>query len=130
MLPSLTQKGAVLRGTTASNEKKTNQTREEMEICERVKHAKRFSGMSCEAIFGKRSKVIKNCPEECAANQGMKYTALCMTRLSSSVPMVEVKEIRKCFGSGNGFQDQSNADFRLVEFGTAASGGGGPKIEG
>jgi len=130
MLPSLTQKGAVLRGTTASNEKKTNQTREEMEICEKVKHAKRFSGMSCEAIFGKRSKVIKACPNECDDNQGMKHTALCMTRLSASVPKVDVKPVRKCFGSGNGAADQSNADFMLVDFGTDASGGAGPKIEG
>jgi len=143
-LPSLAQSNTSLRGksvvtanqTTAKSfmsDAKSLISKEKtakMDICEKVKHAKRFSGMSCEAMFGLRSEVIKSCPDECANNQGMKYTALCMTRLSSSAPMAKVKNVRKCFGQGNGPADQSNADFRLVEFGQDASGGAGPKIEG
>lgn len=117
------------------NQLYSEQKAPEMDLCDRVKHAKRFSGMSCEAIFGMRSKVIKACPDECATNQGMKYTALCMSRLSAGVPpSVEVIEgargVRKCFGSGNGPVDQSESEFRLVEWGKDASGGAGPKIEG
>merc|ERR1719271_1525271 len=128
-LPSLAQTNIALRGVKSKSVISSNKTAK-MGLCEKVKHAKRFSGMSCEAIFGKESEVIKGCPDECASNQGMKYTSLCMARLSSSVPMADVKNVRRCFGGGNGPQDQSNADYRLVEFGTDASGGGGPKIEG
>jgi len=128
-LPSLTQTNTAFRGVQSKSVISSNTTAK-TQLCESVKQAKRFSGMSCQAMFGADSNVIKGCPDECAANQGMKYTALCMTKLSASKPMSEVKEVRKCFGSGNGPQDQSNADFRLVEFGTDASGGGGPKIEG
>merc|ERR1719265_1967649 len=53
-----------------------------------------------------------------------------MTRLSASKPTAEVTEARRCFGKDNVPADQSNADFRLVEFGQDASGGAGPKIEG
>lgn len=144
-LPSLTQTDVALRGkfTATTNtratqgksllsQEKTNSSK--VELCDKVKQAKRFSGMSCQAIFGLRSKIIEACPDECDDNQGMKQTAVCMTRLSASAPKVEVTEgargRRKCFGSGNGPHDQSKADFRLVEFGQDASGGAGPKIEG
>jgi len=108
-LPNFMQTDTALQKKSVFRSGKNNMTDAKvssipMSICEKVKHAKRFSGMSCQAIFGKRSKVLKACPDECEDNQGMKYTALCMTRLSASVPRAEVKEIRKCFGSGNGLQ--------------------------
>merc|ERR1719174_3571830 len=95
-LPSLAQTNIALRGVKSKSVISSNKTAK-MGLCEKVGHAKKFSGMSCEAIFGKESEVIKGCPDECASNQGMKYTSLCMARLSSSVPMADVKNVRRCF---------------------------------
>lgn len=100
------------------------------ELCKKVKRAKAFSGLSCQSMFGKESKVVSDCPDECEDTSGAKITALCMARLSLAPPRLEAKQIRQCFGKGNGAADQAGADYRLVEFGTDASGGAGPKIEG
>merc|ERR1719335_1963222 len=60
-LPSLAQTNSALRGDKSASvisSNRVNQTAK-MDLCDRVKHAKRFSGMSCQAIFGAESKVIK-----------------------------------------------------------------------
>jgi len=116
-----------LRGSSATN---SNSSKSAHPICAEVARVQRFSGMSCESIWGKESKWVKMCPEQCEKTKGMKNTALCMARDSLAPPLVEPKQIRRCFGSGNAEVDQANADFRIVEFGTDASGGAGPKIEG
>merc|ERR1719198_502400 len=99
------------------------------EICKSVARAKAFSGLSCQSMFGKESMMIEHCAEVCEETEGAKYTALCMSRMSLGRPRIAADEVRRCFGTDNPQVDQSNADWRLQEFGTDASGAG-PKIEG
>jgi len=100
-----------------------------LDICTKVKIARKFSILSCESIFGKRSKVIEECPEECKKPDGAQDTAVCMARMSLGNPRIKHVEKRRCFGKGEA-ADQSGSDWRLQDFGTDASGGAGPLIEG
>jgi hypothetical protein len=100
-----------------------------LNICEKVRMARKFSMLSCESIFGKASKVIEECPDDCQDTEGAANTAVCMARHSLGNPRLEHHPIRRCFGE-NKKTSQANADWRLQEFGVDASGGAGPKIEG
>lgn len=112
-------------------------------VCPEVAKLQKYSGLSCQSLWGKDSEWIEKCPKECEnTDEGSKHTALCMYRNSLNAPMnprtefggnpgaIKPKEFRRCFGTGNEPADQANADFRIVEFGQDASGGAGPKIEG
>lgn len=101
-----------------------------LDLCTKVRTAKAYSGLSCQSIWGKESSMIKECPDECAETSGPAYSALCMARLSLAKPRVKVKEYARCFGNDNTEVEQKDSDFRLQEFGTDASGGAGPLIEG
>lgn len=116
-----------LRGTT----KAISNSTKDHPVCSEVAKLRKYSGLSCQSVWGKESKWLDLCPEECSNTMGAKHTALCMYRNSLNPPLnYERKDFRMPFGSGNEPLDQANADFRIVEFGTDASGGAGPKIEG
>jgi len=100
-----------------------------LDVCHKVRIARKYSMLSCEAIFGKSSKVVEACPDVCADKNGALNTAVCMGRLSLGNPRINVRQVRRCFGE-NDKTSQANADWRLQEFGIDASGGAGPKIEG
>merc|ERR1719453_2616047 len=85
--------------------------------------------LSCEAIYGKESKVKERCADVCEKTMGALNTAVCMARHSLGNPRIKHEQVRRCFGEGTK-TDQANADWRLQEFGVDASGGAGPKIEG
>jgi len=102
----------------------------DLDVCSKVKTARQYSWLSCEAIFGKESKVVKACPKECEDTTGAMNTAVCMGRLSLGNPRINHVQVRRCFGDNQGETNQGNADFRVQEFGIDASGGAGPKIEG
>eukprot|EP00746_Dinoflagellata_sp_MGD_P002581 gnl/MRDRNA2_/MRDRNA2_105055_c0_seq1.p1 gnl/MRDRNA2_/MRDRNA2_105055_c0~~gnl/MRDRNA2_/MRDRNA2_105055_c0_seq1.p1 ORF type:complete len:715 (+),score=144.01 gnl/MRDRNA2_/MRDRNA2_105055_c0_seq1:168-2312(+) len=117
-----------LRGSAKGS---SNSTLSNALVCGEVAKLQKYSGLSCQSLWGKESEWIQRCPQECeAAPDGHKHTAVCMYRDSLNPPMVTPKGFRKCFGAGNEPADQTNADFRIVEFGMDASGGAGPKIEG
>merc|ERR1719316_2588729 len=100
-------------------------------FCAAVKKTKEFSGLSCQSMFGKASVAMEHCKEECKDTTGHEITAVCMHRNSMSVPLVKEKIRHECFHSeDNPTAEQKKANFMLVEFGTDASGGAGPKIEG
>jgi hypothetical protein len=100
-------------------------------FCASVKRMKEFSGLSCQSMFGKASVAIEHCKEECEDTTGHKITAVCAHRNSMAKPSVTPDKIHKCFADGhNPTAEQKNANFMLEEFGTDASGGAGPKIEG
>jgi len=113
------------RGTVAAPGEDTSN----MNICEKVKMARKYSLLSCEAMFGKESIVIDKCPEVCKDKNGAQNTAVCMGRLSLGNPRINQVQVRRCFGE-NQKVSQADADWRLQEFGIDASGGAGPKIEG
>jgi len=100
-----------------------------LDICTKVRIARKYSMLSCESIFGKASKVLEDCPKECENSDGAENTAVCMARMSLGNPRIKDTIVRRCFGEGK-ITSQANADWRLQEFGLDASGGAGPKIEG
>merc|ERR1719399_1347341 len=63
-------------------------------ICEHIKQARRFGGLSCEAMFGKESKFVQTRPDECADTEGPRVAALCMPRISHAKPELDLKKIR------------------------------------
>jgi len=100
-----------------------------LDICKKVKIARKYSMLSCESMFGKESMVVDKCPDECEDTNGALNTAVCMARMSLGNPRIKTIQVRRCFGEGKEV-DQGNADWRLQEFGVDASGGAGPLIEG
>jgi len=117
-----------LRGKDASAKHDSDVTLPE--VCRKVGEARRWSGLSCQAIFGKETSYIEKCPEQCEDPEGAKVTAICMARLSNGHVNLDIKKVRRCFGKNNGAVDQSGADFMLAHFGADASGGAGPQIMG
>jgi hypothetical protein len=99
------------------------------DICAMVKNIRKYSYLSCESMFGKKSKIVKTCSDVCEDKNGAYNTAVCMARHSFGVPRIEHIQVRRCFGD-NKLVSQEDADWRLQEFGIDASGGAGPKIEG
>lgn len=100
------------------------------DICAEIRTVRKYSYLSCQAMFGKESRVIDLCKEECEDTNGAMNVAVCMGRMSLGKPRIPHIEVRKCFGENQGLTSQANADWRLQEFGVDASGGAGPKIEG
>jgi len=115
--------------TSGAKKEKAKYGASKLAVCDKVKIARKYSFLSCESIFGKESKVIGMCPDECDESEGGKNTAVCMARHSLGDPRIEHTEVTRCFGE-NEKVSQADADWRLQEFGVDASGGAGPKIEG
>eukprot|EP00746_Dinoflagellata_sp_MGD_P006754 gnl/MRDRNA2_/MRDRNA2_113293_c0_seq1.p1 gnl/MRDRNA2_/MRDRNA2_113293_c0~~gnl/MRDRNA2_/MRDRNA2_113293_c0_seq1.p1 ORF type:complete len:722 (+),score=139.58 gnl/MRDRNA2_/MRDRNA2_113293_c0_seq1:119-2284(+) len=100
------------------------------DICAEIKTVRMYSYLSCEAMFGKESRIKDICPDECADPNGAMNAAICVGRMSLGRPRIPHVEVRRCFGKNQGLTSQADADWRLQEFGVDASGGAGPKIEG
>jgi hypothetical protein len=117
------------RGNRAAANHTTNAT---SAFCAAIKKTKEFSGLSCQSMFGKASKAMEHCKEECEDTTGHKITTVCMHRNSMSVPnMAKETNRHTCFDKEeNPSAEQKNSNFMLVEFGHDASGGAGPKIDG
>lgn len=100
------------------------------DICAEVRTVRQYSYLSCQAMFGKESRINELCKDECADPNGAMNAAICMGRMSLGKPRIPHTEVRRCFGTNQAMTSQANADWRLQEFGVDASGGAGPKIEG
>jgi hypothetical protein len=117
-----------LRGAVAA----PGQDSSALDVCTKVRVARQYSMLSCEAIFGKKSKVVEACPDVCEDPNGAMSTAVCMSRMSLGNPRIKHIQVRRCFGENGKTEktSQADADWRLQNFGLDASGGAGPKIEG
>jgi hypothetical protein len=95
-------------------------------LCDEVARLRKFSGLSCQSIFGKGSAVMERCVKTCEDKKGARVTAVCMSNGYADL-QIPVEGGSSCFEHNSPETDQNEADFRLLPFGEEKSG---PKIEG